>query len=202
MKISGKVSSDLSFGIHGRVIVLGEKETILSEVLLDANGEWTAEVSKPIKWVIAQLSDSYFAAAAMTSTDYEQIVVPGLVKLQLEFETSFRGVVFWLDPVELVGFPQDLLWTLRAHPDNVVNLHVKELPIVETQIQINVQRGKYRVSGGRFAIRPEVGKEKSPVTLVRATNKITGESVEAMNGEIVVNVYDDVEYRLFFASVG
>jgi hypothetical protein len=107
----------------------------------------------------------------------------------------------WIDPTELEGFPQDLIWVLRAHPNDIIDLHVGEFSITEGDIELNVQRGRYRLSGARIAIHPVVADEERGVVLSRVTNQTTGQTLETSNGEVLVNIRGPATYRLAFTPI-
>jgi len=97
----------------------------------------------------------------------------------------------------LIGFPQDLIWSLFAQPDQVVELHVAEieLPPAGTRATIRVQRGRFRLSGGTIALRPGGA---DPVQLASVTDVATGSQIKSESGQVIIDVHGPSRYRLAF----
>jgi hypothetical protein len=198
MRLLGRVSKKEGSGEGDRVVAVGDNQTVLGETVTDSLGEWSMEVDEQVEWVSAQISGPHFAAAAKPVAECDYIEMPDQVQLNLALEGELEGVLFYLDPVMLNGFPQDLLWALRMHPGRIVDLHIREYTVVEQKrLQLKVQPGRYRLSGGRISIHPM--DKKKTILLTSALDETTMKSYNGINGGVVLDVFEEASYRLLFS---
>ena len=106
----------------------------------------------------------------------------------------------WVDPIDLAGFPQDLIWSLFAQPDKIVDLHVAELTLAPggKPVTILLQPGRFRLSGGTIALRPGFG--SAPLKLTGVTEVATGARIEGHNGQFIIDIHGPARYRLNFGK--
>src|SRR3989442_2986905 len=181
-----------------RVVALTDHR-VLAEVPVGADGRWRLETDAQPIWIVAQCRETAVAAAAAKPAVAAHLELPELVELELEQESTETTLTVWVDPVELIGFPHDLIWSLFAQPDQVVELHVAELELSRgKRVTIPVQRGRFRLSGGTVALRPSFGAD--PVQLASVTNVVTRTRIESQAGQAIVDVQGPARYRLDFET--
>jgi hypothetical protein len=182
-----------------RVVALADRR-LLAAVPVGADGRWRLETDAQSDWIVAQCRQKAVAAAAAAPADAAQLHLPELVELDLEQDGAEKTMTVWVDPVDLIGFPHDLIWSLFAQPDQVVDLHVAELelPPRGKRVTIPVQRGLFRLSGGTVSLRPSFG--ANPVQLAGVTHVATGVRIESQAGQAIIDVQGPAWYRLDFET--
>jgi hypothetical protein len=98
------------------------------------------------------------------------------------------GAMIWCDPVALDGFPDDLLWSLRAGADATVMLHVVECPAARQPLQLLLQPGIYRLSGGVIGLHPG----QHSVVLSQVTGSGNAEVTAGGGGSVIVQIGSDL----------
>jgi hypothetical protein len=200
VKLTGVVSTDEGAGRAARVVFVGEGRAVLGETDADADGRWSFETAAEVVSVVAQLAGQrQFAAVAVAPQTATSIVLPRLLPLAIDFDPAPEGVVLWLDPVELEGFPQDLLWALRTHPHNVFDLHLREFPVDSPGLSLEVQRGRYSLSGGRVEVSPAFFVPN--FALQQVTDEATGVVSASADGVATVEVLQPARYRVRFSPI-
>lgn len=197
-KFSGRLNDVGETGSASRIVALGAHGAVLSEVHADEGGAWALASPEPPEWIIAALSGRRIAAAHTRADSLQDLRLPSLVTLQFDFLGEPSGAVLWIDPVDLEGFPADLLGALRTHPGNIIDLHLGEIPAASSQL-FQAQRGRYRISGGRVAIHPGQPPGSGGLVLDRLVDARTGAALAALNGELFLDVQGPARYRVLFA---
>jgi hypothetical protein len=199
MRYGGTVSNITPRTSEQRVIAVAD-HLVLAAAPVDANGHWTLETDAHATWIIAQSRQLAVAAVAAEPTANMHLKLPELVDIDLEQGGTESGVTLWIDPIELAGFPDHLIWSLFAQPDRVVDLHVAELNLPPGEcVTIPVQRGRYRLSGGTIAIRPGFGPDA--LQLKSVTDVATGKLTDGDNGLVVLDIRIPARYLLHFHQV-
>jgi hypothetical protein len=182
-----------------RVVALADRR-LVAAVPVGADGRWRLDTDAQLDWIIVQCRQKAVAATAAEPADAAQLHLPELVELELEQSDAEKNMTVWVDPVDLIGFPYDLIWSLFAEPDQVVELHVAELtlPPRGKSVSIPVQRGRFRLSGGTVSLRPSFGAD--PVQLAGVTDVSTGIRIETKAGQAIIEIHGPARYRLDFET--
>lgn len=183
---------------EARVVAVDAGQTFIDETEVGADGSWSLKTSAHVDWIVAQTRGARIAAVAARPQEMMQLSFPETVELELEFEGVDGFAALWLDPLELQGFPDELLWALRAHLGDIKDLHIAELQIRTPVMKLEVQPGRYRISGGRFSISDEI--INTNLRLARALERDTGTSIESINGAVVVAIFQPANYLLNFSQ--
>jgi hypothetical protein len=170
-------------------------------VTVRAGGLWSLETEARPDWIVAQCGEKAVGAAVIAPDEAARLELPELVKLDLE-QGSEETVTAWVDPIELIGFPSDLVWSLFVQADSVVKLHVAELalPPRGRRATVFVQRGRYRLSGGTVSLRPSIGAH--PMQLVSVTDVTSGVRIVSREGVAILDVQGPSRYGLDFGAYG
>jgi hypothetical protein len=180
-----------------RVAAVGGLKTIIDEADADSDGRWVLTMTDAVEWIVAQTRGSKTVAIAARPKDTMELVFPEPVAVELLVEESDGPVALWIDPLRIEDFPDELLWVLRAHPGNVVDLHQLELELAAPATTLEIQRGRYRLSGGRFSISDEI--INTNLKLVRVLEQKTGTISEANDGAFEVDILQSSHLLLTFA---
>ncbi|HEY0006849.1 MAG TPA: hypothetical protein VGB17_18865 [Pyrinomonadaceae bacterium] len=180
-----------------RVVAVGPDQTILSESRVGPEGVWSLPVAGSLEWLVAQTGGKQLVSAAVRPAEPARIALPDSVPLEFEFAGAEGFAALWLDAVELQGFPDELLWVLRAHTGNILDLHQAELRIPAEAVNLEVQPGRYRLSGGRFSITDEL--VNTNLRLASALDQRTGTVFESEQGVLVLDIFQPSGYLLTFA---
>lgn len=181
-----------------RVFAVREHHSVVSESGVHDDGSWSLDVAEPVDWVVGQLRGSRLAAVASEPSDALHLELPSLSRLVLRPEGPVHGASVWLDPVEIDGYPRELSWALRSHPGSVIDLHIGAYVAEVDSIILYVQRGTYRISGGRLSLHPG----SSPGTEVaHVVDESSGSTHVAGDGSVDIAVDGDALYRVTFAEV-
>lgn len=172
---------------------------MLAEVQTAADGLWTLEPQSTLEWVVASSLGHRIGAVFARPGESRELQFPVQKNLQFEFPQAPQGAVIWIDPLELEGFPAELLSALRTHPDQVIDLHLRELTTTSVQ-RLNVQSGKYRISGGRVAIHPPLSADAESLVLGCLVDRETSTMLPAKNGEVIIEVQDARCYQASFVA--
>lgn len=181
-----------------RVASVGAGSTIIDETEVNADGPWSLNVTEAAEWIVAHTTGSRFATFAARPQENMEIVFPEVVQLDLQFEGLDGPAALWLDPLQVQGFPNELLWALRAHPDNIVDLHLVQLQLPGVN-KLEIQRGTYNLSGGRFAISDEI--INTSLRLTRGLDQTAGTLVEARDGGIEMDIPESSTLLLTFGPL-
>ena len=179
-----------------RVIAVGDRGDVLSETHAGKDGSWTLRTGHPVAWVVASLTGSRIAAVAAEPGNTHVLQFPPLVDVQFAFSEPPTGALVWIDPVQIEGFPSELLPALRLHANRTLDIHLGELPATGTQ-RFPVQRGSYRISGGVMAFSPQP--TSSAFVLDTVVDEASGATLRGVGGEVVAVVTAGVRYRVGFA---
>ena len=165
----------------GRVRVVCVRGTeITAEALVDGpGGAFSVEPSEPPDWVVVQTVASRLAAVALRPAPVLRIGLADTARVTLQAEQPPAGAGLWLDPLRLEGFPDELLWVLRARPDGSVALHVLDATLSDGSAHLDLQVGTYRLSGGLQPVRPW----DAAATLSRVVDRATGRTLPVSRGE-------------------
>lgn len=180
------------------VAVAGDR--VLAATAVDVDGRWSLNVDSGVNWIVAQQRERAVAAIASVPEKAARLALPALVNVELEQHDIPPGVALWIDPVELPGFPQHLMWSLFVDPGGIVKMHVIELGLEAGAhpAAVRLQPGRYRFSGGRISLRP--GPASETIVLAGITNIATGRRIDATNGLVVAEVDGPARYRLHFTT--
>jgi hypothetical protein len=199
MRYSGILShAAQSVAAPARVVAVVDRR-LLAAMPVGPDGRWTLDPVAQPQWIVAQCRRLAVAAVA-APPDAAHLRFPDLVELELEQDGAEKVLTVWVDPVELVGFPHDLIWSLFAEPDDVVELHVAELqlPPRGKRVTIPVQRGRFRLSGGTVALSPRAG--LGAVQLAGVTHIDTGIRIPSQAGQAIIDIHGPARYRLDFET--
>jgi hypothetical protein len=108
--------------------------------------------------------------AAMSQAQHAPVNLPDAMTVTIAAVDPSPGAVIWCDPVALEGFPDDLLWCLRSGADATVMLHVAEWPATGRPIQLLLQSGTYRLSGGVIGLHP--GQQSAALAQIISSEKM------------------------------
>jgi hypothetical protein len=197
MKITGTLYNRVGHDELDRVVALGEGRTVLAEFPVAPDHRWTFEFEGQRSAVVGQLKGRRIAAAFAHTEAADEISIPDLVQIDFQFEPPSANAALWIDPVALDGFPDAFLWALRSHADGSVDLHVGEFT-ASKPLTLWLQRGKYRISGGCFSLRPDATGREEAITIEYARNEKTGNIIRSKDQEIVLDVHGDDQWRLLF----
>jgi hypothetical protein len=196
MLIKGKLIDYDAADPHDRIVALSDQRALLAEGSMDTKGNWSLDLLVQPANVVAQFGGSRLGAVQYSIAEAARMSMPSFVSIQFWAIDPFEGATVRLDPIELEGYPQDLNWVLRSHPNQIVDLHVAEMPCGRDPLALQLQRGTYRLSGGTIAIRSF---EKNLI-LYSVTNEDTGVITKAINGDVVLDVSGPSRYELSFIS--
>lgn len=186
-------------GGSARVVAVGAGKKILDEADVDADGRWSLEVADQVEWIVAQTTGSRLTEVAARPEETMELFFPEPVPVELLVEGSDGPAALWIDPMRIEEFPDELLWVLHAHPGNIVDLHQLELELAAPATRLEIQRGRYRLSGGRFSISDEI--INTNLKLARALEQTTGTICEGNDGAIEVDILQSSHFLLTFAPL-
>ena len=179
-----------------RVIALGPGNEILGETPPEHGGRWSMMLVGTADRIVAVEAGERIGATVAPVADSGQLTLPALLPVDFTFDPVVQGAELWVDPVELYGFPTGLLWILRTHPNNVIDLHVGQYAVTPSPLRLNLQPGKYRLSGGRLALHPVTSPAQAAQRLADVEDVDTGQQVRAANGELLLDVSRPASYRV------
>lgn len=184
------------FDERDRVLAVEDDRSILGETPIDRTGSWSMDVDQTPDLLVVQLTGSRVAVVATDPSRADLVDTPRLVRVQFVQNEPPPNVIFWVDPMDLEGFPRHLLWTLRAHRAGILDLHVGEYPVTGRPIELEVQPGVYRISGGRVAVHPG----EDAVSVSWAIDESTGERFDATGESVVLGIHDDAVFQISYTS--
>lgn len=196
MIIKGTIENRPSKNERRRIVAVGSGTPILGEVDVGVDGHWSLEVIDPVEWIVGQATGARIAAVAAPPQETMQLVFAEPVQLELMFEGLDGPAALWLDPLHMEEFPDELLWVLRAHADNIVDLHLAELDLSDHDWKLEIQPGRFRFSGGRFSFSDEM--IDTNLRLVRVLDRNTGTVTEASEGLVDVDIFQPSSFLLTF----
>lgn len=182
-----------------RVVSVGVGSTIIDEIEVNEDERWSLKVTEAAESIVAHTTGSRLATFTARPQENMEVVFPELVQLDLHFEGLDGPAVLWLDPLRVQGFPNELLWALRAHPDNIVDLHLVALQLPGAGNKLEIQRGRYGLSGGRFAISDEI--INTNLRLASGLDQTTGTLFDARDGVIEVDILQPSTLMLTFGPL-
>ncbi len=152
--------------VEGVVRVEGEAATA-DVLLVDGDGRITGAASTDAegrfaidatgRWALARIEAGPVAAGCAEVVPGERVVIElaepfAQVRVTVE-EPPPEGITLFMDPVELPGLPGPVTGALKSRGENVVKGRFRELPVAG-ESRLTVQRGRWRVGGGRIVDGP------------------------------------------------
>ena len=195
---SGVLLNRTGTSARDRVIALGPGNEFLGETHPEADGRWSMTVGGAASRIVAQEAGERIGAAIAQVADSGQITLPAVIPVEFTFDPVVQGAELAVDPLALTGFPGDLLWVLRTHPSNVIDLHVGQYSVGPSPVRVDLQSGRYRLSGGRLALHPVISQAQAAQRLAGVEDVASGQRLSATNGEIVLDVSGPARYRVTF----
>jgi hypothetical protein len=198
-ELSGRLKASAVEGSTTRIVAVGPGGSVLAETQSGDDGAWALPSQPTPEWIVASLSGRRIAAVAARPSHLKDLQFPALMNLQFEFPGAPQGSTLWIDPVEIEGLPPELLLSLRLRANHTIELHLGEVPAAAAQ-EFQAQRGRYRISGGRISIRPQMGKGMGTFILDRLVDPKTGAIQAARNGEVVISLHESGTFQAFFSA--
>ena len=193
--LRGEVSG-LTAGRDAASVLAVRGQQVVSEAPVGDDGRWTLELDDGADRLVVRFAGSRIGAVAARPADPRPVAPPASARVRLKLAGALPGALLWVDPESLDGFPDELLWTLRAHPGGLVNLHIGEWPADTPTLELDLQRGRYRLAGGLIAVRPwETG--QAVVEVVDPAGRVM--VAEGTTG-VVLTVAGDAEYTVRFGG--
>lgn len=177
---------------------------VLAETAPGPDGRWTIETEAEADRIIAQCLQTAVAAVDGHPGAPAHLELPEMVDLALDLDTGQAGfaggVTVWLDPMDLEGFPRNLIGVLFARPGGITALHLGESILFpgSAPAVVSAQRGRYRLSGGTVSLRPGFG--AGALQLAGVTEVASGRRIAAQDGVVIIDVTAPGRYRLWFES--
>lgn len=150
--ISGTLIDAAGLPCSGRVCSVAPDGTVLQAATADGAGRWQLAAPHATARVLGSASATGIAAGVAPAQTGAAIVLAPTETCDIELHGAGRDTQVWLDPLQLDGLPAELLAALRATPDGAVLLHIGTWDAAPGRLSLALQRGTYRVSGGRLAI--------------------------------------------------
>lgn len=175
---------------------------VLAETAPGPDGRWRLESVAEADRIIAQLGQTAVAAVAGDPGAATRLEMPELVDLSLDTGQAglTGGVTVWIDPVDLEGFPRNLIGALFAQPGGITAIHLSECTLFlgSGPVVVPVQHGRYRLSGGTVSLRPGFDAEALQLAGVMAVG--SERRMAAQDGVVIIDVTAPGSYRLLFES--
>ena len=195
--LQGRLASDVVAQGPVRVVGLDAGGAVCAETRVDRQGKWQLSAPRPIKSVIAQQTQDGIGACLFGAADAAELRLPALQACRVEFASRPPGAHLWIDPISLDGFPDESLPALRFHPEGTIDLHLIDSSS-EGDLILHLQPGRYRIGGGRLALRPAIEAEGEAVLVCRIDDLDSGQSLAAIGGDFLLDG-GSTALRVFFA---
>jgi hypothetical protein len=180
-----------------QVLALTADREVAARGSAGTDGRWRLEVGEEPAWVVARTRGSRLAAAAARPADAATLVLAPTVTVAFEPSPALPGTVLWIDPLDLDGFPGELLAALQSLSPGVVELHGMELP-ADVPVAVELQRGTYALSGGRLAVTPLDPTGQGGIEVLAVEDEDTGDVLAPSGGAVTLPLVDDRRLRVRF----
>ncbi|MEO8455406.1 MAG: hypothetical protein ABI454_09610, partial [Sphingomicrobium sp.] len=157
-----------------RVAGLDSGGGVCAETTVDRQREWRLSAPRQIASIVVQQTQTGIAARLFDATDAEVLRLPILQACRIEFASQPPGAHLWVDPISLDSFPDELLGALRLHPEGTIDLHLVDYACSEGDLILYLQPGRYRIGGGRLALRPSAETEGEAIHVCRIDDLESG----------------------------
>jgi hypothetical protein len=161
----------------------------------DASGNWHLPADSTVANLVGICTEDGIAAVS-ASAPGTTLVLPERLTCEFDFESAAPYSQIWLDPLELDQFPHTLMPALHAGPGGSILLHVASFEATGALV-LALQRGRYRLSGGRIAIHPAVETGSEGLTIGEASDVARG-PLARHDGDWLLIVDRKARYRIRF----
>jgi hypothetical protein len=157
-------------------------------------GRWQLPSDDAVTLVGVRTEDG-IAATSSVAAPGAALVLPRTMTCQFEFDGRATNSQIWLDPLQLDQCDDTLLPALRAGPAGLVLLHVGSFDATAHRA-LQLQGGRYRLSGGRIAIHPGADPGLVVGEVIDLAN---GQPLARDAGDWLLQIRSDGRYRVRFS---
>jgi hypothetical protein len=195
MPLSGTIVDAAGRGCRARIAGLAADFSTRVVTHSDEAGRWQLPEDDAVRTLIGVRSDDGIAAVSTVAAPGAALVLPPTLACSFEFDGGASNTQVWLNPLQLDHFDDMLLPALHAGPAGSIVLHVGSFDAVPRVLQL--QAGRYRVSGGRIAIHPgaEMGLVVSDVI-----DLFNGQPLARSAGDWLLQIRQAGRYRVRFGE--
>jgi hypothetical protein len=193
--LRGEVSG-LTAGRDAASVLAVRGQQVVSGAPVGDDGRWMLELDDGADRLVVRFTGSRIGAVTVRPSEPRPVAPPASARVLLTLVGALPGAMLWVDPEALDGFPDELLWTLRAHPGDLVDLHVGEWTADTPTLELDLQRGRYRLAGGLIALRPWETRQALAEVVDPAGRVLVAEG----SAGVVLSVEGDADYTVRFGG--
>ncbi|MDP5220839.1 hypothetical protein Q5Y75_26995 [Ruegeria sp. 2205SS24-7] len=136
-----------------RVQCLDATGKVITETVTDAVGTWQIDEAEECQQIVVHTFKHGILVAAAPMANQIDVTLPAGVLCTLACTGAFAGAQVSLDPVALEGLETEVVAALPYQADGTKRLNVGDWMCQAAPQTLRLQRGRYRLAGGVYAVR-------------------------------------------------
>lgn len=181
---------------QGRVVGVGADGSARAVTESDDNGCWHLPADSTLTMFVGVRTRDGIAATRTAAASGTTLVLPETMTCRFEFDCAAPYTQLWLDPLRIDGFDDTLLLALRAGPSGSIVLHVGSFEAAGGALTLELQPGRYRLSGGRIAIHPALGMDSEGLMVGEVVDLVGGQPLARQDGDWLLHIRQPGHYRV------
>lgn len=197
---SGTLVDAAGRGCRARIVGVAADGGVRAITASDDAGRWQLPADGALTRFVGVRSEDGIAAISTAAVPNATLVLPRTTMCHFDFDGAAPNTQLWLDPLNLDGFDDALLLALRAGPAGSILLHIGSFDAAADGLRLGLQAGRYRLSGGRIAIRPAMDPGEVGLTVGEVVDVADGRPLARGDGDWVLEIRQHAHYRVRFEA--